>query len=101
MPTSPPCARTSTRNFSLIPETNVSLSYQATQHIRLFGGYNFLYWTNVIRPGDYLNNQVDSRQIPTDQNFINGFQATRNPPISHVMHNFYAHGFHAGFEIGW
>ena len=28
-------------------------------------GYNFLYWSSVIRPGDQVNRQVDLRTVPT------------------------------------
>jgi hypothetical protein len=91
----------SDRSFSIIPEVNLSMSYQVTQHIRMFGGYNLLYWTNIIRPGDQITNAVDSRQIPTDQNFINGFQASTPGTSNFVMRNFLAHGFFAGIEIGF
>lgn len=89
-------------HFSIIPEVSLSLSYQATQHIRLYGGYNFLYWTNVIRPGDYVNNNVDGRQIPTDQNFIAGVKGNSPAgPTTFQMRDFFAHGFFAGVEIGY
>ena len=32
-------------------------------------GYDFILWTNVVRPGKQLNRSVDTRQAPTDINF--------------------------------
>jgi hypothetical protein len=45
----------SVREFSIIPETNVALSYQLGSHVRIFGGYNVLSWNNVARPSDLKN----------------------------------------------
>jgi hypothetical protein len=91
----------SLRDVTLIPEANLSISYQCTRQIRLYGGYNILYWPNVIRPGDHVTNVVDSRQIPTDQNFIPGFRASTPAFPTFVMRNLLIHGFHVGVEFGF
>ena len=41
--------------FSVVPEVGINLGWQATQHIKLYAGYNFLYWTNVLRAGDQVD----------------------------------------------
>src|SRR5262249_19587077 len=91
----------SNREFTIMPDLSLSLSYQCTQHLRLFGGYNFIYWNNVIRPGDYANNAVDSRNIPTDQNFNGTFKGGAPTFPSFIQRNFYAHGWHVGVEVGF
>jgi hypothetical protein len=87
--------------FSLIPEVNLAVSYQLTQHIRLYGGYNFLYWTNVIRPGDHITNAIDSRQVPTDQNFTQGARGIGPAFPQFQTRDFFAHGFFVGVELGF
>jgi hypothetical protein len=57
-----------TRNqFAVVPEAQLQLGYTICSGIRLFVGYDFIYLSNVVRPG----NQVD-----TTLNF------TGNPAIS-------------------
>jgi hypothetical protein len=50
--------------FSVVPEVGINLGYQVTPHIRGFVGYNFLLWTNVVRPGDQIDTQLNVTQIP-------------------------------------
>jgi hypothetical protein len=50
--------------FSLIPEVGTTLGYQVTPHIRGFIGYNFLLWTDVVRPGDQIDTHINVTQIP-------------------------------------
>ena len=45
----------SRNEFSIVPEVGINLGWQATPHLRLFAGYNFLYWTNVLRAGDQID----------------------------------------------
>ena len=87
------------REFSVIPEANLGLSCQLNPWCRIFGGYNILYWSSVIRPGDHINNVVDSRQIPTDPNFNPNVHPTTPAFPSFVTRNFFVHGFFAGVEF--
>ncbi len=50
--------------FSVVPEVGINLGYNITPGIRAFVGYNFLYWTNVIRPGTSIDRSLDVTQIP-------------------------------------
>lgn len=50
--------------FSVVPEVGVNLGYQFLPNLRGFVGYNFLYWSNVIRPGTSINPVLDVTQIP-------------------------------------
>ena len=49
--------------FSIAPELGLSLGYQVTDHIRAFVGYDFLYWTNVVRPAEQINQVVNRAQV--------------------------------------
>jgi hypothetical protein len=50
--------------FSVVPEIGVNVGYQILPYLRGFVGYNFLYWSNVIRPGTSIDRVVDVTQIP-------------------------------------
>ena len=40
--------------FGVVPEVGLSVGYRVAPGLTASVGYNFLYWTNVIRPGDQL-----------------------------------------------
>jgi len=50
--------------FSVVPEVGVSVGYQVTDHLKAFAGYNFLYCSNVIRPGDQIDPVINVNQVP-------------------------------------
>jgi hypothetical protein len=50
--------------FSVVPEVGVNLGYQILPYLRGYIGYNFLYWSNVIRPGTSIDRVLDVTQIP-------------------------------------
>jgi hypothetical protein len=91
---------TTRQQFAAIPEVNMTLSCQLTPNIRVFGGYNLFWWTNVIRPADQISTSVDVRQVPIDRNFVPGFVG--NAPVpSFSTTSFFAHGVSVGVEIGF
>ncbi len=51
--------------FSLVPELGVDVGWKLTQHVQLLVGYNILYWTNVIRPGDQIESGPHHRRVPS------------------------------------
>jgi Putative beta barrel porin-7 (BBP7) len=50
--------------FAVMPELGVTLGYQVKDWCRLTLGYNFLYWSSVVRPGDQIDRVIDVSQIP-------------------------------------
>jgi hypothetical protein len=50
--------------FSVVPEMTVNIGYWLTPNVKAFVGYNFLYWTNVIRPGEQIDPVVDLTFVP-------------------------------------
>ena len=85
--------------FSVVPELGVTLGYQLTDTVRLYAGYNILYWTRVVRPGDQIDRNLDVTKIPnfavagatpTGQNF---------PGVLFKQTDYWAQGLVLGFEI--
>jgi hypothetical protein len=88
--------------FAIVPEGNISLSYQLHPHIRIFGGYNVLYVSSVVRPGDSITNAVDSRQVPVSTTFAPGATNILGPnQPGLVTHGLFANGYNVGIEIGF
>ena len=49
---------------SVVPEVGVKLGYQVTPHLRATVGYDFLYWTNVVRPGGQIDTTINPNLLP-------------------------------------
>jgi hypothetical protein len=50
--------------FSVVPEVTVNAGYWLTPVIKAYVGYNFLYWSNVLRAGDQIDRTVDVTFVP-------------------------------------
>ena len=49
----------SQNRFAVAPEVGFKIGYDVTDHLRLFAGYNFLYMSSVVRPGDQIDVNVN------------------------------------------
>ena len=84
--------------FSAVPEVEAKIGYHVTDHISVSVGYNFLYWTDVIRPGDQVNRNVDVTQVPTFSTFNPQSQAIQ-PAVLLKQTDFWAQGLEFGVEF--
>ncbi len=86
--------------FSVVPEITTNLGYRVTPNLRLSVGYNFLYWSNVVRPGDQIDRVVDLALVP---NPPGGVVPTANPrPLpTFRQSDFWAHGVQFGIDYRW
>jgi hypothetical protein len=48
--------------FSAIPELQCRLGYDVTKHIQLYAGYDYFYWTSVLRPGNAVDSVINTSQ---------------------------------------
>lgn len=55
--------------FAVIPEVGATLGVQVTPRLRATVGYTFLYWSEVVRPGDQINRVVNPAQLPSAAGF--------------------------------
>ena len=85
--------------FSFIPEAQLTLGYQLTKNLRVFGGYNFMYWTNVLRAGEQIDRTVNASFIPNPGGAA-GTGALR-PAYSRNDTSYWAHGWSVGMEFRW
>lgn len=88
--------RRSSNNFAVVPEFEVKLGYELTQSVRLTLGYNFLYYSSVVRPG----NQI-SHNIPKGQIFEQGGASvsSTSPAALFNKTDFFAQGLSVGLAV--
>ena len=84
----------------MVPEVGVNVGYNFTPWLRGFLGYNFLYWSNVVRPGEQIDREINVRQIP-GPNFPTGGSNTTvaRPTVPFKSTDFWAHGVNLGLEL--
>ncbi len=98
--------------FTVVPEVNFGVGYQLTQHFKFSVGYNFLYWSNVLRVGDQVDRTVNVNGIPyfpqtgaaghTDP--VTGLAVPQGPARPSVVFketDFWAQGISAGLLWTW
>jgi hypothetical protein len=85
--------------FSVVPEIGVNLGYQVTDHMRVFVGYNFLYWSNVIRPGDQIDRVLDITQIPNFNNMNLPPTGQNRPMVPFKETDFWVQGLNVGITF--
>lgn len=87
--------------FSVVPEIGVTLGYQCTNNIRIFGGYNVLCWTNTVRAGEQINRQVNGTFIPDPVTGAAAQVGAPGPWFHHRDENFWVQGYSVGVEFRW
>jgi len=87
--------RFSKDRVGLVPEVGLRLGYQITPWLRGSAGYNFLYWTDVIRPGTQIDTAVNPNLLPPP---VPGGPARPAPRVGDTT-DLWAHGFSLGLEV--
>jgi hypothetical protein len=85
-------ARLTHHDFAAVPEIGFNLEYVVGDHMRVMGGYRFLYISDVSRAGD----QVDVFQGPI---LVNGTTVIQHPLPLNRSSEYYVHGFNVGVEF--
>jgi hypothetical protein len=90
--------RTSNTEFAVVPEAAVNIGLNVTENCKLFFGYTFIFWDNVLRPGDQIDRLLNPSQIPTSAAFGGPGGAAR-PRVALSGADFWAQGFNFGLEM--
>jgi Putative beta barrel porin-7 (BBP7) len=83
-------------HFAVVPDVSLTVGYQVTEHLSITFGYNFLYWSNVARPGDQIDRNINPLALPT--NGSSGVPANR-PAFSLQDTDFWAQGLTFGTQL--
>ena len=84
--------------FAISPDIYVGLGYQLTDHLRAMVGYNFLYLSNVIRPGGIIDTDVNPNLLPPEEPNITG---VLRPEFAFDTTDYWAMGISVGGEYRW
>lgn len=85
-------------DFGVIPELQLQGGVLLTPWLRATIGYDFLYWSEVLRPGNQIDLTVDRRQVPTDPAFRPGSPAGFPRPQANPS-DFWVQGLSLGLEV--
>lgn len=90
--------RESQAAFAIMPEVNLQIGYQLTNRMSIFLGYNFLYISSVVRPGDQVDRRVNTAMAPSSPTF-GAAVLTRQPAPVFVKDEFSANGVSIGLAL--
>lgn len=93
--------RSSRNQFSIVPELTLNVGYQLSDNLRLFAGYNLLYWTNVLRATEQIDTTIDVTLAPLvpPGSFT---PAGQNRPARLWQNaDVFLHGINLGAELRW
>jgi hypothetical protein len=85
-------------HFAVVPEVGLTLGLQVTPRIKLLLGYTFLYWSNVVRPGNQIDRVIDISQVPNTGLIVPSAGLTR-PAVLFKSTDFWAQGLSFGMEF--
>jgi hypothetical protein len=86
--------------FAVVPEVDVSFGFQAASWARLAFGYNFLFCSSVVRPGEQIDTVVDQAQIPSAAAF-NAAAPAEAPRALFRQNNFWAQGLNLSVTLSY
>jgi hypothetical protein len=81
--------------FVIIPQFGMEVGYQVTCRLRAYAGYNVLFWSSVMRAGDQIDVNLDTRNQPPDSTPA----YSPYPSFLGATSNFWAHGINLGAEL--
>jgi hypothetical protein len=96
----PNLGRFTDNRFSVVPEATFNVGYMVNPAVRLYVGYNFLYWNNVIRPGDQIDRTVDVTFVPNPPANVPPSGQFRPQPTFRQS-DLWVQGIQFGAELRW
>ena len=92
--------RDTNTDFSMLGETGLELGLLVTKHVSLRVGYNALFWSDVLRPGNVIDPVVNFSQVPIDPTFGQA-GGPRRPVNQFRSSDFLAHGIVVGVQFDY
>ena len=80
-----------------VSEVGLRVGYQVTECFRVFAGYDYLYVSDVVRPGPQIDRTVNPTQIPP----FGPVTGPARPAFAFHGSDFYAQGLTLGLEFRW
>jgi hypothetical protein len=89
----------SSTDFAVVPELRLQLGFLVTPRLRTYIGYDFLYCSSVVRPGDQISLQVNDTRVPQSPNFRQTPTGPLAPLPPFQRTDFWAQGLNWGLEF--
>jgi hypothetical protein len=86
--------------FGVVPQVNGTFSYDVNCHLKAYVGYNLVYWTNVVRPGNQIDRNINPNLAPVFGGGIGG-AGNMQPTRLNQESDFWAHGVSLGLAVSW
>lgn len=83
--------------FAVLPEVGLKFGIDVTEHLRVYAGYDFLYLSSVLRPGDQIDLNVNPSYRPTIFGPGAGL-GERKPIVPYRTSDFWAQGLNFGLQ---
>jgi len=87
--------------MTVLPELGANLGYYITPNFKLRAGYTFIYWSNVVRPGDQIDTDVNPAFLPPQTVQTAQSTTSRRPRFAFDDTDYYVHGINLGAELTW
>lgn len=84
--------------FAVVPELGFDAGYQLTDHLRATLGYTFIYWSNVVRPGDHISRDLNPNLLPPPTDPLVG---VNRPAFEFDNTDYWVQGLNVGLEYRW
>lgn len=87
-----------TNRFNFVPEVGIQVGVYLSCHVRVSIGYNFLYMSDVARPGTQIDTLINGKLVPASPSFgtQSGFP---NPQITGRREDFNVQSLQFGMEM--
>jgi hypothetical protein len=85
--------------FSVVPEFGLTLGWRPRHWLRFTLGYNVLWWSNVVRPGEQIDNVINPRSVPTALEFNEGPLDPARPGFLSKQSDFWAQSLSLGINF--
>ncbi len=90
----------SQNKFAVVPEATINLGYHLRPNLRIFVGYNFLYASSVLRPGEQIDPTIDVTRIPNFPTGATPLTIVRPFPTMRDT-EFFAQGISFALQFKW
>jgi hypothetical protein len=87
--------------FAVLPAANLTVTLALTSRMRLLAGYDILYLSEVVRPGDQIDRSVNRTMVPTSQTFNPALGGPAHPGFTLTTNDFWANGFTVGLSLSF
>ncbi len=85
------------REVSFVPSAQAELTWEFNPHLRVGLGYDFLFWSRVLRPGEQIDSVVNVGAVGAAQQF----GLSPHPQILMHTTGFWAQGFNVGVQVSY